>query len=121
MPVLKETCAIVMIAGCLRPLTWTSLFKRTAYNIYRLYVISMLYFFSMAQLMDIIINVENADDFTNNLNMMLTSSAACYKMFIMWLNYEKVAALINCLTKEPFKPLDQGEKEIREEFNQITR
>nr|XP_012230606.1 PREDICTED: odorant receptor 46a, isoform A-like [Linepithema humile] len=75
----------------------------------------------MAQLMDIILNVDNADDFTNNLNMMLTSSAACYKMFIMWLNYDKVAALISCLTEEPFKPLDPGEMRIRQQFNQTTR
>jgi len=112
MQVLKVTCAIVMITGCLRPLIWTSLFKRTVYNIYRLYVLNMLYFFSMAQLMDIILNIDNADDFTNNLNMMLTSSTLCYKMFIMWSNYEKVVALIKCLTEEPFKPLDPSEIKI---------
>ncbi|XP_072754209.1 uncharacterized protein [Anoplolepis gracilipes] len=121
MQVLKLTCAIVMIAGCFRPLSWTSLFKRTVYNIYRLYVISMLFFFSMAQFLDIILNADNADDMTDTLNMLLTSSAACYKVFIMWFNYERVSILINCLTKEPFAPMDPGEMEIRQQFDKMIR
>jgi len=121
MHVLKLTRTIVMITGCFRPLSWTSQFKRTIYNIYRLYVISMLYFFSMSQFMDIILNVDNPDDFTNNLNMMLTSSASCYKMFIVWLNYEKIAVLINCLSEEPFKPLNLSEIKIRRQYDNIIR
>ncbi|XP_072754208.1 uncharacterized protein [Anoplolepis gracilipes] len=121
MEVLKLTCVIVMIAGCFRPLSWTSLFKRTVYNIYRLYVISMLFFFSLAQFLDIINNADNADDMTNTLNMMLTSSAACCKIFIMWFLYERILNLINCLTEEPFAPLDPGEMEIRQQFDRITR
>ncbi|CAL1676372.1 unnamed protein product [Lasius platythorax] len=121
MQVLKLTCTIVMIAGCFRPLSWTSLFKRTVYNIYRLYVTSMLFFFSISQFMDIVLNVDNADDFTDTLNMMLTSSAACYKILIMWFNYERVSTLINYLTEEPFKPLDSGEMEIRRQFDRIIR
>lgn len=121
MQVLKLTCTIVIIAGCFRPLSWTSLFKRTVYNIYRLYVISMVSFFSISQFMDIVLNVDNADDFTNNLNMLLTSSAACYKIFIMWFNYKRISTLINYLIKEPFKPLDPYEMEIRWRFDKTIR
>lgn len=121
MYILKLTSIIVMIAGCFRPLSWTSLFKRTVYNIYRLYVISMLYFFSMLQFMDIVLNVNNPDVFTNTLNMMCTSSTACYKMFIVWLNYEEIAALISCHSEEPFKPLDLGEMKIRQQYDKIIR
>lgn len=81
----------------------------------------MIYLFSMSQCIDIILNVDNPNDFTDNLNMMLTSSAACYKVFIMWLNYEKIAALINCLTEVPFKPLNLGEIEIRRQYDKIIR
>lgn len=69
--------------------------------------------------MDVILNVDNADDFTDNLNMMLTTFAACSKVFIIWLNYEKVAALINCLTEVPFKPLNIGEIKIRRQYDKI--
>ncbi|XP_018374326.1 PREDICTED: putative odorant receptor 85d [Trachymyrmex cornetzi] len=35
MHILKLTRTIVIVAGCFRPLSWTSLFKQTVYNIYR--------------------------------------------------------------------------------------
>ncbi|XP_011640465.2 odorant receptor 46a-like [Pogonomyrmex barbatus] len=121
MHVLKLTRTIVTIAGCFRPLSWTSSFKRTIYNIYRLYIISMLYTFSLSQFMDIVLNVKNPDDFTDNLNMMMTSSAASCKIFIIWLNYKNITALINYLIEEPFKPLDLGEIKIRRQYDKIIR
>ncbi|KAL0116260.1 hypothetical protein PUN28_011237 [Cardiocondyla obscurior] len=121
MHILKLTYTIVMISGCFRPQSWTSLFKRTVYNIYRLYVITMLYTFTILQIMDIILYVDNPDDFTNNINMMLTILASCYKIFIMCLNYENIVALINYLTEEPFKPLDTNEMKIRRQYDKIIR
>ncbi|XP_011882835.1 PREDICTED: odorant receptor 46a, isoform A-like isoform X2 [Vollenhovia emeryi] len=52
---------------------------------------------------------------------MLTTSVACYKTFIMWLNYENIVALINYLTEEPFKPLDSDEIKIRQQYDNIIR
>lgn len=75
----------------------------------------------MLQFMDVILNVDNPNDLTNNLNIMLTSSASCYKIFIMWLNYEKIAELINYLTEVPFKPLNSGEIEIRRQYDKLIR
>ncbi|XP_011705258.1 PREDICTED: odorant receptor 94b-like [Wasmannia auropunctata] len=97
---------------------------KTSYSVYNVLVQVheyMLYFFSMWQFMDIVLNVDNPDDFTDNLNMMLTSSASCYKLFIVWINYEKIAALINCLTEEPFKPLNSDEMKIRRQYDKIIR
>lgn len=81
----------------------------------------MVFFFSIFQFMDIILNVDSADDFADNLNMTLTSSTACYKIFIMWFNYDKISTLINYLIKEPFKPLDPYEMEIRRRFDKTIR
>lgn len=121
MHVLKLTYTIVMIAGCFRPQSWTSLFKRTMYNIYSLHVIGVLYIFSMLQFMDIVLNVDNTDDFTSTLNLMLTTSVACYKMLIMFLNHENIVVLINYLTEEPFIPLDSDEMKIRQQYDKIIR
>ncbi|XP_024894161.1 odorant receptor 94b-like isoform X2 [Temnothorax curvispinosus] len=118
---LKLTCTIFMIAGCFRPQSWTSLFKRTIYNVYRLYVISMLYAFTLSQVIDVVMNTDNPNDFTDNLNKSLTVSVSCYKIFIAWLSYKNIAALINYLTEEPFKPLDLGEIKIRRQYDKIIR
>ncbi|XP_071572216.1 putative odorant receptor 85d [Temnothorax nylanderi] len=121
MRILKLTCTIFMIAGCFRPQSWTSLFKRTVYNVYRLYVISMLYTFTLSQVIDVVMNTDNPNDFTDNLNKSLTVSVSCYKIFIAWLSYKNIAALINYLTEEPFKPLDLGEMKIRRQYDKIIR
>lgn len=82
---------------------------------------SMLYIFATLQFMDILLNVDNPNDFTDTLNMMMNLFAACCKIFLMYLNYEKIAALINCLTEVPFKPLNLDEMEIRRQYEKIIR
>ncbi|XP_011882833.1 PREDICTED: odorant receptor 46a, isoform A-like [Vollenhovia emeryi] len=121
MHILRFTYTIVTISGCCRPQSWTSLFKRTVYNIYSLYVITMIYTFTILQIMDIILNVDNTDDFADNLNMMMTVLASCFKIFIACLNYDNIVALINYLTKEPFKPLDTNEMKIRQHYEKVIR
>ncbi|XP_014470127.1 PREDICTED: uncharacterized protein LOC106742051 [Dinoponera quadriceps] len=121
MRVLKLTFMIVIFAGCFRPLSWLSRFKRAAYNIYRILIITFLYTFASLQFMDIVLNVDNPDDFIDNLYMMLNVSVSGYKLFIMWVNYEDIVDIINSLTKEPFKPLDSGEMEIRRKFDALIR
>ncbi|XP_018317934.1 uncharacterized protein [Mycetomoellerius zeteki] len=121
MHVLKLTRTICMITGCFRPQSWTSLFKRIIYDIYRLYVISIICTFTFSQIMDIVMNVDNPNDFTNNLNMMLNMSASCYKFYIVSSSYKNIVALINYLTEEPFKPLDLGEIKIRRQYDKIIR
>lgn len=66
-------------------------------------------------------NVDKPNDFINNLNMMLNMSASCYKSFIVWLSYKNIAALINYIIEVPFKSLDLGEMEIRQQHDTIIR
>jgi len=121
MHILKLTRTICMLTGCFRPQSWTPLFKWIIYDIYRLYVISMMYTFTFSQIIDIVINVDNPNDFTNNLNMMLNMSASCYKFYIASLSYKNIVTLINYLTEEPFKPLDLDEIKIRRQYDKIIR
>jgi len=121
MHILKLTFLIVTFVGCFRPLSWTSLFMRVIYNLYRLFIITILYIFAFLQFMDIMINVNNPDDFTNILYMALNVSVSGFKLLIMWLNYNNVTTLIIVLNEEPFKPLDLSELKIREKFDKIIR
>ncbi|KAG5336422.1 OR94B protein, partial [Acromyrmex charruanus] len=121
MHTLKLTFLIVVFVGCFRPLSWTSLFMRVIYNLYRLFIVTILYIFAFLQFMDIMINVDNPDDFTNILYMALNVSVSGFKLLIMWLNYNNVTTLITILNKEPFKPLDLSELKIRQKFDKIIR
>lgn len=121
MHILNLTFLIVTFVGCFRPLSWTSLFKRVIYTLYRLFIIIILYTFAFLQFMDIVLNVDNPDDFTNNLYMMLNVSVSGYKLLIMWINYTNIATLINKFSEEPFKPLDSGELKICQKFDKLIR
>ncbi|KAF3054552.1 Odorant receptor 008 [Nylanderia fulva] len=121
MHVLNLTFSIVTFVGCFRPLSWTSLFKRVIYNLYRSFIITLLYTFVFLQFLDIVFNVDNPDDFTDNLYMMLNVSVSGYKLLIMWINYTNVAILINKLNEQPFKPQDLGELEIRQKYDKLIR
>lgn len=121
MHILNLTFFIVTFVGCFRPPSWTSLFKRVIYTLYRLFIIIILYTFAFLQFMDIVLNVDNPDDFTNNLYMMLNVSVSGYKLLIMWINYTNIATLINKFSEEPFKPLDSGELEIYRKYDKLIR
>lgn len=121
MRVLKLMFMIVMIAGCFRPLSWLSRFKRITYNIYRTLIIIFLYTFAILQFMNIVLNVDNLDDFTDNLYMMLNVFVSGYTIAYQWIYYEDIVIIIKRLTEEPFKPLDSGEMEIRRKFDASIR
>lgn len=121
MDALKFTLTILTIAGCWRPFSWTSLKKHTLYNAYTLLVISLMYSFTFTQFMDVVLNVDNPDDFTNTLYTMLAIFAACYKILNLWVNHESFAELIQNLTEGTFKPLVPVEVEIRRKFDKMIQ
>ncbi|XP_071631640.1 odorant receptor Or1-like isoform X4 [Temnothorax longispinosus] len=121
MDALKFTLAILAIAGCWRPFSWTSLIKHTLYNAYSLLIISLLYSYTLTQFMNFVLNVNNPDDFTNVVYLMLTLFSSCYKILDLWVNHKSLAELIQNLTEGTFKPLVPVEIEIRRKFDKVIQ
>lgn len=117
MSVLKFSLTVLAVAGCWRPTSWTSLFKTIMYNTYSLSVVLILYTFAITQIMELILNVDDADTFGNALFNVITSLLACYKAIVIQKSHESIITLINNLTETPFKPLDLNENIIQEKFN----
>ncbi|XP_011050409.1 PREDICTED: odorant receptor 49b-like [Acromyrmex echinatior] len=80
-----------------------------------------MYSFTFSQFMDVVLNVDNPDDFTNTLYTMLTMFAADYKIFDLFVNHESFAKLIQNLTEGTFKPLLLVEIEIQRKFDKIIQ
>lgn len=121
MNILKFNLLLLSIAGCWRPFSWTSLIKHILYNAYTLLVISFMCSFVVMQFMDIILNVNNPDDFTNIVYTLLSMFASCYKVLNLWVNHESFVELIQNLTEGTFKPLVPVEMEIRRKFDKIIQ
>jgi len=116
MPVLKFTLTILTIAGCWRPVSWTSLFRHIVYNAYTASIILILYTFAITQIMELILNAD-ADTFGDALFNAVISLLACYKAIVISINHDSITMLIDILVKKPFKPMNLSENMIREKFD----
>lgn len=121
MRVMQVSLKILTVAGCWPPVSWTSLYKQTIYNTYTIFVSLLLFTFMLPQLMDIILNVDNPNDFTNTLYVMLALMIACCKMLSLVMNRKNIEILIEKLIEKPFRPLESDEIEIRQKFDNIIQ
>ncbi|XP_072754237.1 uncharacterized protein [Anoplolepis gracilipes] len=121
MHVLKFTLKILLVVGCWPPRSWTSLYKRTVYNAYTVFITLVLLSFAFSQLMDIILNIDNTDDFTDTLGVMLTMIISFCKMTGLLINRKNIGTLTNTLIQEPFIPLEADEVAIRHRFEKTIR
>lgn len=119
--ILKFTLKILMVVGCWPPDSWTSLFKRAAYNAYTVFITLLLFTFTLSQLMDIILNVNSTDDFADTFYIMLGMVIACCKMTGLLINRKNIGTLTNILVQEPFIPLEADELEIRHKFDRTIQ
>lgn len=121
MQVLEFTLKILMGVGCWRPNSWTSLCKRIMYNAYTVLVILLLFTFMLPQLMDVILIVDNTDDFTDTFYVLLAMIISCCKMVSLLINRKSIGILTNILTQRPFIPLNDDEIEIRHKFDKTIQ
>ncbi|XP_018337035.1 PREDICTED: odorant receptor 46a-like [Trachymyrmex septentrionalis] len=117
MRVLDSTFKFLTICGCWRPDSWTSSCKRVIYHTHTFFVLVLINTFTLSQLLDIILTVDNADDFTDNFYMLLAMIVSCCKMLSMLINRKNIALLTNILTERPCRPLEPEEMEIHNKFD----
>jgi len=117
MRMLDSTFKFLTICGCWRPDSWTSSCKRIIYHMHTVFVLILINTFSLSQLLDIILTVDNPDDFTDNFYILLATIVACCKMLSMLVNRNNIATLTSILTEKPCKPLEPAEIEIHDRFD----
>lgn len=119
MRTLQLTFKILTIVGCWRPQLCSSFCLRIVYDVYTVFMIILLYTFLVSQFLDIIWNVDNAEDFTENFYATLASVVSCSKMLSLLVNRENINMLTNILVKKPYKPLEMDEIRIQNKFDRI--
>lgn len=117
MQILDLTFRILMICGCWIPDSWTTPYKRLVYHVYTIFIMVLIHTFMLSQLMDLILTVDNANDFTDNFYMLLAMIVSCCKMFTLLMNRSNIAMLINILIRKPCKPIQTDEIEIQQKFD----
>ncbi|KAL0116268.1 hypothetical protein PUN28_011241 [Cardiocondyla obscurior] len=97
------------------------MYKRVIYNIYTVFVILLLFTFMLPQLMDVVLNVDNTDDFTDTFYILLAMIISCCKMVGLLINRKNIEILTNILTQKPFIPLEADEIKIRQKFDKTIQ
>ncbi|XP_071631646.1 odorant receptor 4-like isoform X1 [Temnothorax longispinosus] len=117
MRILKLTFILLTICGCWRPDSWSSLHKRLAYYVYASIIVLLLNTFLLSQLMDVILTVDNADDFSDNFFVLICMFISCCKSFIMLINRKNIIMLVDILMEKPCRPSRSTEINILYKFD----
>lgn len=86
---------------------------------YTIFILVLISTFTLSQFLDLILVVDNADDFNNNFYMLLAMIVSCLKMISLLANYSNIALLTDILTKKPCTPDEQNELEIQLKYEKL--
>ncbi|XP_032667591.1 uncharacterized protein LOC116842453 [Odontomachus brunneus] len=112
---------ICTLGGIWRPVEWSSSCAHLLYNAFTFCTIVPLYFLVLTQFMDLVLVVDNMDDFTTNSLMFLTIVAACCKATIALIRRDAIIDLVHTLLREPCKPRGAEETAIQTKFDDFIR
>ncbi|XP_060824034.1 odorant receptor Or1-like [Bombus pascuorum] len=120
MHILRWTFLLLTLCGCFPPPSWKTPRKKFLYKIYTVFSLLVLNTFFLCLIMDMIYNVENIDDFSDNFHVTVGSFLTTIKVSVMLIYRESFVRLRDTLQKEPLLPMNQQEFEILLRFDKIT-
>ncbi|XP_025156406.1 odorant receptor 46a isoform X2 [Harpegnathos saltator] len=112
---------IYTMGGIWRPVEWTSGCAKLLYSVFSFCTIVPMYLFMLTQFMDLVLVVDNVDDFITNSLMFMTIVAVCCKATIAMLRRDVIIDLVQTLSREPCKPQDADEVAIQTKFDEFIR
>ncbi|XP_011869110.1 PREDICTED: putative odorant receptor 71a isoform X1 [Vollenhovia emeryi] len=112
---------IYTLCGIWQPIEWSSNVAKLLYNIFTFNVIFSEYFLVLTQFMDIVLVVDNIDDFATNTLMFLTIVAVCCKATVVVVRRNAIINLVQVLLKTPCKPRNEDEATIQTKFDKFIR
>ncbi|EFN79921.1 Odorant receptor 46a, isoform A [Harpegnathos saltator] len=121
MQILSFNFFIYSLSGVWRPISWSSNCAKLLYSAFTVFAVVPLYFFLLTQFMDIILVVDNIDDFTNNSLVLVGMISVCCKATVIVLRRKEIIGLVEMLLTEPCKPRDEDELAIQARFDKFIR
>ncbi|KAL0116282.1 hypothetical protein PUN28_011244 [Cardiocondyla obscurior] len=119
--ILAFTFKLMMVCGCGFLGTCATPYKRLVYQMYSIFVMLLIHTFMLSQLVDLVMVVDNSDDFTDNFYVLLAMIVSCCKMFALLINRSNIEMLIGILANKPFRPVELDEMKIWEKFEKLIQ
>ncbi|KAL6431335.1 hypothetical protein ACFW04_007174 [Cataglyphis niger] len=121
MQILSLNFLIYTIGGIWQPIEWSSTVAKLLYNALTFIVLILEYFLALTQFMDIVLVVNNINDFVTNSILFISMIAVCCKATIIVIRRNAIIDLIQGLLKEPGKPRNKDEITIQIKFDKFIR
>lgn len=120
MRILRWTFLLFALCGCFPPSSWTTRLKRYLYKIYAVFSFIALNSFLLSQILDMVYNVKDTDDFSDNFSVTVVVFVTCFKLITILTRRENILLLCNALKQEPLSPMNTEEFEIFLKFEKLT-
>lgn len=121
MQILSLNFLIYTIGGVWQPIEWSSNGAKLLYNAFTFIVLVLEYFLTLTQFMDIVLVVDNIDDFVANSLMFVSMICVCCKATIIVIRRSAIVNLIQVLCNKPCKPQNKDEETIQTKFDEFIR
>ncbi|GAB1867164.1 Odorant receptor [Camponotus japonicus] len=121
MQILSLNFLIYTVVGIWRPIDWSSNVAKLLYNTFTFIVLVLEYFLMLTQFMDIVLVVDNIDDFATNTLMFLSIVGVCCKATIVVVRRNSIISLVQILLKAPYKPRDEDEVAIQMKYDKFIK
>ncbi|KAK9309038.1 hypothetical protein QLX08_001218 [Tetragonisca angustula] len=118
MHLLRWSFTLLTFIGLLSPSAWKYSWKRVLYSVYTIVVLLLLFSFEIFLFLDLVINVDNQDDFSDNLYVTLVFFSSCCKSLMLLIYRGDIETLLDALLEEPFVPVNAQEDKIRMRFEE---
>ncbi|XP_072762547.1 uncharacterized protein [Anoplolepis gracilipes] len=121
MQLLSLNFLMYTVSGVWRPIEWSSNIAKLLYGVFSFTMLLLMYFLVLTQFMDILLVVDNIDDFSTNTLLFLSIFAVAFKATIVVIRRKAIIQLIETLLTPPCKPRNEDEMAIQRKFDKFIR
>jgi len=121
MQILSLNFLLFTMSGVWRPIEWTSKCSKYLYGVFTFSIMYLLHFSILIQLMDIVLVVDNMDDFAATSLMFLSAVSTFCKAATAVTRRSEIINLVKILQEKPCKPGNEEEINIRTKYDALIR
>ncbi|CAL1679070.1 unnamed protein product [Lasius platythorax] len=121
MQILSFNFFLYTISGMWRPIEWSSKCSNMLYSVFTCFIMYLLIGLMLTQLLDLVLVIDNVDDFATNSLFFLSVISVVFKAVTAITRRDKIVHLIEILQKKPCKAYNEGESDIQMKFDRLIR
>ncbi|XP_072762244.1 odorant receptor 46a-like isoform X1 [Anoplolepis gracilipes] len=121
MQILTLNFFLYTISGMWRPIEWSSKCSKILYGVFTFFTMYLLLLLNLTFLLDIILVIDNVDDFTTNSLLLLSAISVLFKAVAIITRRGEIVNLIEILRKKPCKAYNEEESDIQMKFDRLIR